>query len=114
MRVVDAQTRKEGLCDGRIADDLLIAKAIDGRARMQREHNVQQREHQDERARCELADALTRLHGAQNRGEVEPQALLALLIPRERDDDKRCAQKYGAVWDEYRRRVRWRIVPFVY
>ena len=28
--------------------------------------------------------------------------------------DRRCAAKYGALWDEYRARVRWRIVPGIY
>ncbi|MYB18357.1 MAG: hypothetical protein F4Y16_05110 [Holophagales bacterium] len=28
--------------------------------------------------------------------------------------DRRCAAKYGVLWDEYRRRVPWRIVPRVY
>jgi delta14-sterol reductase len=37
-----------------------------------------------------------------------------LLVPRQRDDDRRCATKYGPLWVEYCRRVRWRIVPFVY
>ncbi len=39
---------------------------------------------------------------------------LVLLVPRQLDDDRRCAAKYGAVWDDYRRAVRWRIVPFIY
>ncbi len=39
---------------------------------------------------------------------------LALLVPRERDDDRRCAEKYGGLWEEYRKRVPWRIVPKVY
>jgi protein-S-isoprenylcysteine O-methyltransferase Ste14 len=43
-----------------------------------------------------------------------PLYYLALLVPRERDDHRRCATKYGALWDEYCRRVRWRIVPFIY
>ncbi len=43
-----------------------------------------------------------------------PAYYLALLVPRERDDDRRCAAKYGALWDEYRKRVPHRIVPFVY
>ena len=43
-----------------------------------------------------------------------PVFYLFLLIPRERDDDRRCAEKYGALWDEYRSRVPWRIVPGVY
>ena len=37
-----------------------------------------------------------------------------LLGFRERDDDRRCAEKYGALWDEYRAAVPWRIVPRVY
>ena len=43
-----------------------------------------------------------------------PIYYLALLIPRERDDDRRCAAKYGALWDTYKQRVRWRIIPRVY
>jgi protein-S-isoprenylcysteine O-methyltransferase Ste14 len=37
-----------------------------------------------------------------------------LLIDRERRDDKHCARKYGADWERYRARVKWRILPFVY
>ncbi len=43
-----------------------------------------------------------------------PLYYVALLFPRERDDDKRCAAKYGPLWDEYKRRVPKRIIPFVY
>ena len=43
-----------------------------------------------------------------------PLYYVVLLVPRERDDDRRCAAKYGALWDEYRRRVPWRIVPRLY
>jgi Ergosterol biosynthesis ERG4/ERG24 family len=43
-----------------------------------------------------------------------PLYYVALLVPRERDDEKRCAQKYGAVWAEYCRRVPYRIIPWVY
>ncbi len=43
-----------------------------------------------------------------------PIYYLALLIPRQRDDDARCAAKYGPLWVEYCKRVRWRIVPCVY
>ena len=39
---------------------------------------------------------------------------VALLVPRERDDDRRCAKKYGSLWEQYRRDVRWRIVPGIY
>jgi hypothetical protein len=43
-----------------------------------------------------------------------PLYYVALLVPRQRDDDRRCAQKYGALWDEYRRVVPYRIVPWLY
>jgi len=37
-----------------------------------------------------------------------------LLIHRERRDDHACHLKYGQAWEEYRKLVPWRIVPFVY
>jgi protein-S-isoprenylcysteine O-methyltransferase Ste14 len=37
-----------------------------------------------------------------------------LLIHRERRDDQHCAARYGTDWDEYRRRVPWRMIPGVY
>jgi len=52
-----------------------------------------------------------------------PQALLpwlyplyyvALLVPRQIADDARCAARYGATWQEYCRRVPYRIVPGIY
>jgi hypothetical protein len=43
-----------------------------------------------------------------------PLYYLALLVPRQLDDDRRCAQKYGALWEEYRRAVPYRIVPWIY
>ncbi len=43
-----------------------------------------------------------------------PVYYLGLLIPRQLDDDRRCAEKYGPLWTTYRQRVRWRIVPFIY
>ena len=43
-----------------------------------------------------------------------PLYYLALLVPRERDDDRRCAAKYGVLWDRYREKVPWRIVPGIY
>ena len=39
---------------------------------------------------------------------------LALLLPRQADDDRRCARKYGELWHEYRRRVPYRIIPRFY
>jgi len=43
-----------------------------------------------------------------------PLYYVLLLFPRQVDDDRRCAEKYGALWDEYVARVRWRIIPFVW
>ena len=43
-----------------------------------------------------------------------PIYYVLLLVPRERDDDRRCAEKYGELWTEYRQRVPWRIIPKVY
>lgn len=43
-----------------------------------------------------------------------PLYYVALLVPRERDDDRRCAEKYGELWTQYRERVPYRIVPFLY
>lgn len=37
-----------------------------------------------------------------------------LLIHRERRDDEKCHRKYGADWEEYRRRVPSRILPGIY
>lgn len=43
-----------------------------------------------------------------------PLYYVALLLPRERSDERRCAARYGALWDEYRRRVPKRIIPGIY
>jgi delta14-sterol reductase len=43
-----------------------------------------------------------------------PLYYIALLLPRQADDDRRCAKKYGALWAEYCRRVPARIIPGVY
>ena len=40
--------------------------------------------------------------------------LTLLLFDRATRDDRRCQQKYGAAWDEYRRRVPWKIIPGLY
>jgi Delta14-sterol reductase len=37
-----------------------------------------------------------------------------LLVHREWRDNAMCQDKYGADWDAYRRKVRWRIVPGIY
>lgn len=43
-----------------------------------------------------------------------PLYYVALLLPRQRSDDLRCAAKYGALWQEYCRRVPYRIIPWIY
>ncbi len=43
-----------------------------------------------------------------------PLYYVALLVPRQMDDDKRCAAKYGPLWKRYCEKVRYRIVPGVY
>jgi protein-S-isoprenylcysteine O-methyltransferase Ste14 len=43
-----------------------------------------------------------------------PLYYVALLFPRERADERRCAVKYGALWTEYVRRVPRRIIPGLY
>ncbi len=43
-----------------------------------------------------------------------PLYYMALLLPRQRDDDARCAEKYGPLWDTYLKQVPHRIVPLVY
>ena len=43
-----------------------------------------------------------------------PLYYVLLLVPRERDDDARCAAKYGELWDRYRERVPSRIIPRIY
>ncbi|MGH8507344.1 MAG: DUF1295 domain-containing protein, partial [Gammaproteobacteria bacterium] len=43
-----------------------------------------------------------------------PAWLSALLIHRASRDERRCCAKYGALWTEYTRKARFRMVPFVY
>ena len=40
--------------------------------------------------------------------------LFILLMDRAVRDEKRCAEKYGAAWVEYTRRVPWRVLPGVW
>jgi 7-dehydrocholesterol reductase len=40
--------------------------------------------------------------------------LTILLVDRAARDDKRCRKKYGPAWDDYCRRVPWKIVPGIY
>jgi len=43
-----------------------------------------------------------------------PFYYICLFITRERTDFERCREKYGRDWDEYCRRVPYRIIPFLY
>lgn len=43
-----------------------------------------------------------------------PLYYVLLLSARQRDDDKRCALKYGNLWSEYVKKVRYRIIPYLY
>ncbi|MCB9235158.1 MAG: DUF1295 domain-containing protein [Bacteroidia bacterium] len=43
-----------------------------------------------------------------------PLYYIGLLLPRQLDDDKRCAAKYGPLWTEYTQKVKYRIIPGVY
>ena len=43
-----------------------------------------------------------------------PLYYLVLLVPRQYFDDQRCAERYGPLWQEYCRRVPFRIIPWIY
>ena len=43
-----------------------------------------------------------------------PLYYVVLLFPRQIDDDKRCVLKYGELWDEYKQKVPYRIIPYIY
>jgi protein-S-isoprenylcysteine O-methyltransferase Ste14 len=45
---------------------------------------------------------------------VYPIFLTLLLLHRERRDERSCRHKYGADWDRYCQRVRYRLLPGVY
>jgi protein-S-isoprenylcysteine O-methyltransferase Ste14 len=43
-----------------------------------------------------------------------PLYYVVLLFPRQLADDKRCARKYGDLWNKYELKVKFRIIPFLY
>ena len=43
-----------------------------------------------------------------------PLYYVALLFPRQMADGKLCARKYGALWDQYVKKVPYRIIPYIY
>jgi protein-S-isoprenylcysteine O-methyltransferase Ste14 len=63
-----------------------------------------------------MATGLTLVLGYPDRWPVwlYPLYYVALLVPRERADERRCARKYGDLWVEYVGKVPRRIVPWLY
>ncbi len=43
-----------------------------------------------------------------------PIYYLVLLLPRQRDDNRRCTAKYGKLWETYSKKVKYRIIPYLY
>lgn len=43
-----------------------------------------------------------------------PLYYVILFLTRQADDDRRCALKYGALWNEYRKKVPYKIIPYIY
>jgi protein-S-isoprenylcysteine O-methyltransferase Ste14 len=43
-----------------------------------------------------------------------PVYYIALMLTRQADDDKVCKAKYGELWDQYTRKVKYKIFPFIY
>ena len=43
-----------------------------------------------------------------------PVYYVALLFPRQWSDDKICKAKYGALWEQYTQKVKYRIIPYIY
>jgi delta14-sterol reductase len=43
-----------------------------------------------------------------------PLYYIGLLSTRQMDDDKICKAKYGELWDVYTKKVKYRIIPFIY
>lgn len=40
--------------------------------------------------------------------------LIGLLVHRSRRDERRCREKYGELWTQYTKRVRFAMIPYVY
>jgi delta14-sterol reductase len=43
-----------------------------------------------------------------------PLYYVLLLFSRQADDNKICKAKYGELWDTYTKKVKYRIIPFIY
>ena len=63
-----------------------------------------------------MASALTLClgHPLEIAAWLYPLYYVVLLVPRQIFDDRRCAEKYGPLWDEYCKRVPSRIIPGIY
>jgi len=43
-----------------------------------------------------------------------PAYYIGLMLTRQADDDVICKEKYGDLWDEYTKKVKYKIIPFIY
>jgi len=43
-----------------------------------------------------------------------PAYYIGLMLSRQADDDIVCRAKYGELWDQYKRKVKYKIIPFIY
>lgn len=43
-----------------------------------------------------------------------PAYYVGLMFSRQADDDKVCVAKYGELWDRYTKKVKYKIIPFIY
>jgi protein-S-isoprenylcysteine O-methyltransferase Ste14 len=43
-----------------------------------------------------------------------PIYYMVLLLPRQLADNKRCTLKYGVLWEQYVKKVPYRIIPYIY
>ena len=43
-----------------------------------------------------------------------PLYYVCLLFTRQVDDDKICGAKYGELWEKYKKKVKYRIIPYIY
>jgi len=43
-----------------------------------------------------------------------PAYYIGLMLSRQADDNKVCKAKYGVLWDKYTKKVKYKIIPFIY
>ena len=61
-----------------------------------------------------LAIALAAGHPAVWGIWLYPAYYIALMFTRQADDDVICKAKYGDLWDMYKEKVKYRIIPYIY